>query len=195
MPKNPRDSHAVWRYLREVRKLPDQVIGELSARGLLYQDTRRNCVFVCFDRRGRARAATLRGTRRGDSFRGEALGSDADYGWVWTPTGSAPFCPTVVSVTESAIDAISFGLLFPALRASPILSLNGAGMWGALETFLREWPETRTVVLALDNDETGKQATARYKARLQGDGYDVALFVPEAYQKDWNEQLSAVSPL
>jgi len=68
-------------------------------------------------------------------------------------------------------------------------------MWGALETFLCEWPEVKTVMLALDSDEMGKEATARYKAELEKGGYAVALFVPQNGNKDWNEELLAVSAL
>jgi hypothetical protein len=155
---------------------------------LLYQDTRGNAVFPCKDRQGMARGAALRGTDACRPFKAMAAGSDHSYGW----HSPAREDGSPVIVTESPIDALSLVVLAPDLSRQHLLSLNGVG-GRPLGTFLKEYPEVREVVLALDNDVAGREATKRLQAELVGRGYGVRERRPEAEYKDWNQELVAAT--
>jgi len=57
----------------------------------------------------------------------------------------------------------------------------------ALRTYLDRNPQTEKVVLHLDNDEVGRQATAQIAAVLK-DKYEV-VDDPSPTGKDWNDHL------
>ena len=105
LPTKDSSNLAVLTYLSTVRKLPYRLVTGLITGGLLYQDQRKNAVFLCRDRAGQVKGAVLRGTDRRAPFKGMAPGSDSTYGWLWVPDRE-PSCKGVV-VTEAPIDAIS----------------------------------------------------------------------------------------
>ena len=58
----------------------------------------------------------------------------------------------------------------------------------ALFRQLEDHPHLKRVILCLDNDDAGRQATQRITAKLHEKGYrDVSVYVPSL--KDWNEEL------
>lgn len=182
------DHRRVLAYLTVVRRLPAETVSSLIQQGLLYEDTQGNCVFPCRDSAGRIRGAFLRGTHPRRAFKGLAAGSDSRYGWWWPPDpgpGSG-----IVAATESAVDAVSLVTLYPAFRRFHQLSLNGLRP-GALQTFLADHREVRTVILALDSDEPGQQAAGRLRLELSEKGYRAAILRPPQGCKDWNEVLLA----
>lgn len=187
-PKSP-DAKRLAHYLTRVRRLPSTLVGELMARTLLYQDVAGHCVFVCRDISGQPRAALRVGTDSRHPFKGLSPGSDSSYGWWWPPE-EVPCPPRIVVVSESPIDACSLAVLRPGLRHFHFLSLNGLRA-GALQTFLADHPEVRTVILGLDNDSAGQEASARFREELAAKRYAVAVLKPPEGSKDWNEALVA----
>ena len=61
---------------------------------------------------------------------------------------------------------------------------------GALETYLKENPSLKQIVLCLDADQPGQTATAHIKAKYEQKGYIVTVQQPPM-GKDWNECLLA----
>ena len=66
-------------YLCTKRGIDSDIVRALMQKGLLYEDRRKNIVFVGHDENGKPRFGSLRGTH-GD-FRGDCPGSDKRYGF------------------------------------------------------------------------------------------------------------------
>ena len=59
---------------------------------------------------------------------------------------------------------------------------------GALETYLKENPQIKKIVLCLDADKWGHEAAARMKEKYEAQGFTVYDPIPPK-GKDWNEYL------
>ncbi|MCG9969601.1 DUF3991 and toprim domain-containing protein [Pelotomaculum terephthalicicum JT] len=184
MPARFRNEHRVIAYLTKTRCLPAGMVVDLIRIGLLYQDDKGNCVFVCRDEAGRARGAILAGTVSNVRWKGVAPGSDTGYGWWWP--ADCDNADTVIPV-ESPIDAVSFVVLYPEMRESHILALGGLHT-EALEGFLKRVKIGR-VVLALDSDIWGRKAALEWGGLLSARGYEVREEVVPEDAKDWNNLL------
>jgi hypothetical protein len=146
LPARNSDNNRVINYLRG-RGIAMPIIEDCIRRGLLYEDTRRNCVFVGFDGSGVPRYAALRGTY-GD-FKGEAPGSDKRYSFLLPQVKP---CNTA-AVFESATDALAHATLHPDWGGCR-LSLGGVSL-AALFQFLTNHGEVRYLDVCTDNDEAG----------------------------------------
>ena len=57
---------------------------------------------------------------------------------------------------------------------------------------LSDAPQVKQIILCLDNDEAGQKAGKRIKSSLKERGYE-KVFPLLPYQKDWNEDLKAMT--
>ena len=106
LPPRHTDARRVYAYLKK-RGVSPQIIRSFISAGLLYEDSEHhNCVFVGYDRDGKAAFASLRGTydRDGSGFKGDAAGSDKSIGF------RLPYAPDsrTVYVFEAPIDLMSY---------------------------------------------------------------------------------------
>ncbi|GBF34638.1 hypothetical protein DCCM_3758 [Desulfocucumis palustris] len=183
MPARHKNERRVIAYLTKTRGLPAELVVELIRAGLLYQDEKGNCVFVCNDSAGRAQGAILAGTVSNVSWKGLAVGSDTTFGWWWLPSGTD--ISNTVTVIEAPIDAMSLAVIQPtSVRLGHVLALGGLHR-EALEGFVGR-VDVKKVVLALDGDIWGRKAAAEWRDWLI-QGYEVENLVPA--EKDWNEVL------
>ncbi|MCL6479501.1 MAG: DUF3991 and toprim domain-containing protein [Peptococcaceae bacterium] len=189
MPARFRNEHRVIAYLTKTRMLPAGLVVDLIRMGLLYQDEKGNCVFVCKDEAGLARGAILAGTVSSVNWKGLAAGSDTSYGWWWPPLETE--VAECLAVVESPVDAISLAVINPDIRFSHILALGGLHK-EALEGFL-ERINVRNIVLALDDDLWGRKAAWCWSEWLLRHGYNVVYISPGGQAKDWNELLSRMA--
>ena len=178
------DQHRVFAYLQK-RGIDPQVIRDFIRGGLLYEDAgHHNCVFVGKDGGGKPRFASKRGTYDldGPGFKGDVTGSDKSLAF------PLPCDPALdwVAVFEAPIDLMSFCTLHPKVTSNAV-ALCGLHN-GALETYLRENPHLKRIILCLDTDGPGKEATEKLTAEYQQRGYQVSACTPEL-GKDWNEYL------
>ncbi len=172
-------------YLTQTRGLPVSLVTRLIHDKLLYQDQYGNCVFPCRDRDGATRGAIIRGTYSDIRYVARAPGSDASYGWRWSPAQSSG----QMVIAESPIDAMSLAVLWPEVRLHHILALGGLILAG-VQRFLDEYSsDVKVVIMALDSDQAGWEATNAWADNLQQRGYDVQVYSPMA-GKDWNEMLN-----
>ena len=91
---------------------------------------------------------------------------------------------------ESPIDMLSFLTLYPKgwQQDSYVTLCSVADR--ALFRQLENHTNLQKIVLCLDNDEAGRQATERIAAKLSEKGYaDVSVLLPAL--KDWNEAVQA----
>ena len=183
------DNRQVFAYLHK-RGIAPQVIRAFLNTGLLYEDEKyHNCVFVGRDGNGQPKFACKRGTydKDGVSFKRDVLGSDKSIAF---PIPCDPSIPWVL-VFEAPIDLMSFCTLHREIRSNAIAL---CGLYeGGLNTYLRDNPHLRHVVLCLDADDPGRTATEKLRAEYEGRGLKVSTRVP-AKGKDWNEYLQQRGP-
>lgn len=193
LPERNDNNHAVVQYLLG-RGIDLEVIEDCISKGLLYESKEyHNAVFVRCDSSGVPRYAALRGTV--GSFKGEAKGCDKSYSFLLADDPKAES----VHLFESAIDALSYATLLKKAgrdwRETPLLSLAGVYKTvrefvvpKALDRFLAEHPQVKTLLLHLDNDEIGRSAAQGIVGGL-GDEFTV-IDSPPTYGKDVNDYLT-----
>jgi len=184
LPPPHQDQRRVFAYLRK-RGIAPQVIQGFIQAGLLYEEAEHhNCVFVGRDGAGSPVFASKRGTYdlNGSGFKGGVPGSDKEVAF------RLPGDPgnDAVLVFEAPIDLMSYCTLHRDVTRNAV-ALNCL-YDGPLNTYLRENPNIRRIVLCLDADGPGRQAAQRMKGAYEARGYTVALNHP-AQGKDWNEYL------
>jgi len=179
----------LYDYLCLRRGIDGGIVSELIQKGMLYEDRRGNIVFVGFDEHGRARFASLRGTYGDAQFRMDCAGSDKRYGFHMA-------CPASerLYLFESPIDAMSHASLeiaatgdAGAWRRHSRLSLAGTS-GTALPFFLNQHPAVNDLVLCLDNDPAGREASGVLAREYTEKGFQTRLELPHG--KDFNDDLT-----
>ncbi len=184
LPLPNQDQRRVYAYLQK-RGIAPQVIRGFIDSKLLYEDAlHHNCVFVGRDGSGKPVFASKRGTYDldGPGFKGDAVGSDKSVAF------RLPCDPALdwVAVFEAPIDLMSFCTLHRAVTSNAV-ALCGLYQ-GPLDTYLRENPHLNHIVLCLDADGPGREATEKFWEEYAAKGYTVSTRTP-AQGKDWNEYL------
>lgn len=184
LPIPNQDQRRVFAYLQK-RGIAPQVIRSFIDSGLLYEDSlHHNCVFVGRDSSGKPAFASKRGTYdlEGSGFKGDAAGSNKNVAF------RLPCDPALnwVAVFEAPIDLMSFCTLHRQVRSNAV-ALCGLYQ-GPLDTYLRENPHLKQIVLCLDADGPGQEATEKFREEYAQKGYTVSTRTP-AQGKDWNEYL------
>jgi len=181
LPPRNSDNERVIAYLQS-RGIDKQLILDCIRRGSLYESAGfHNCVFIGRDDNGKARFASLRGTK--GNFKRDADGSDKRFGFVLPPVGADS---DTVAIFESGIDCLSHQVLYPDFDGWR-LSL-GCTALAALTNFLERHRKIRHCLVCTDNDKAGNLAAARI-AELPD--ITVARLLPPA-GKDWSDTLKAV---
>ena len=184
LPPAHTDQRRVFAYLQK-RGIAPQVIQNFIRAGLLYEDAEHhNCVFVGRDGGGKPRFANKRGiyNLNGSGFKGDVAGSDKSVAF---PLPCAPALDWV-AVFEAPIDLMSFCTLHPKVTSNAV-ALCGLHN-GALDTYLRENPHLKRIILCLDADSPGQEAAEKMTIEYGQRGYQVSVRTP-ALGKDWNEYL------
>ena len=184
LPIPNQDQRRVFAYLQK-RGIAPQVIRSFIDSGLLYEDgLHHNCVFVGRDSSGKPVFASKRGTYDldGSGFKGDAAGSDKNVAF------RLPCDPSLdwVAVFEAPIDLMSFCTLHRQVRSNAV-ALCGLYQ-GPLDTYLRENPHLKQIILCLDADGPGQEATEKFREEYAQKGYTVSTRTP-AQGKDWNAYL------
>lgn len=196
MPEKSNNGTEVERYLRS-RGICSEVIRYCIRTGIIYEGVTEkngrefhNAVFVGKDEQGNPKYAALRGCF--SDFKGEAYGSDKRYAFSIPAENS-----NTLHLFEAAIDLLSYATLEKlggrSWRREHLLSL--AGVYDskkqelplALERYLSQHDEIKTICLHLDNDEIGRAASKAIMAILC-DRYDIRN-IPPIFGKDVNDEL------
>ena len=153
--------------------------------GLLYEEAQHhNCVFVGRDQSGAPVFANQRGTYdwNSSSFKGDVPGSNKDIAFRLHCSKKHD----AVLVFEAPIDLMSFCTLHRKVTSNAVAL---CGLYeGGLRTYLRDNPHIRRIILCLDNDEHGRQATQKLREMFSAEDYEVSQQLPPQ-GKDWNEYL------
>jgi hypothetical protein len=183
-----KDSYAknVIAYLCATRKLDYELVLQCLKKKQIYQDKRKNCVFVGRDSNGQVRHIHLKGTNPNRSFAKDLSGSDKRNGFSVIGQTNAVF------VFESPIDLLSYMSL--QKRIGTELNDNYISLYGTsnlrLMQYLSDYPDTKEIVFCLDNDTAGNKATEEITIQIKeqfGDKYEVRIDKPEL--KDFNDVL------
>ena len=165
------DNRRVYAYLRK-RGIASQVINGFIQAGLLYEDAQyHNCVFIGRDSAGQPVFANKRGTydRDGAGFKWDVSGSNKAVGF-------RLFCDPAKSevyVFEAPIDLMSFCTLHREITKNAVALCCLYD--GALETYLKENPSLKQIVLCLDADQPGQIAAKQFKTKYEEKGYIVTV--------------------
>ncbi|MDL2253512.1 DUF3991 and toprim domain-containing protein [Ruminococcaceae bacterium OttesenSCG-928-I18] len=186
--KNDSDNRMID-YLCGKRGLCREIVEHYRTLGTLHESAQyHSCVFVGRDECGTPRHAAIRATE-GD-FKQDVEGSDKRYTFALQAQNGA--CTTLY-VYESAIDAMSGASLF-LLGGQPwkdrhYLSLAGVSPLPILQ-YLTVYPEIRTVVLCMDDDEPGRLAAERIKGLLHLSSLSLDIRIePPKIGCDYNQYL------
>lgn len=192
LPEKEENSNRVSWYLRQ-RGIHPLIISYCLENKTLYESKKyHNAVFVGYDKNRIPRYAMLRSIY--GAYKAEASGSNKRYSFRITAEDNG----RDLHVFESAIDLMSYASMRryrgQDWKQEALLSLAGVfqvkrkGVLPvALEGFLEEHPEVKTIHLHLDNDQVGQDA-ARGIIESLGEEYEV-LDRPPRYGKDVNEAL------
>lgn len=182
----------VFAYLVKTRKIDKDIVSDFIKKNQLYQDIKRNCVFVSFDETGKADFACLRGTNPNKRFIADVAG--CNYQNCFYINNHA----ATLIVTESVIDSMSVMSVMKNrgrnLYNYNYLALAGTQKYAAVKSRLERQPEINTLVLAVDNDQGGWNAIEDIKQDLDSMGWQGKKieFLPPN-KKDWNEELIYMS--
>jgi len=185
LPPRYENTNRVIAYLTQSRCIDRTIVQDMIRQKKLYESRdKHNCIFLGYDRAGEIRYAFNRGTLSGVRFAGDCPGSSKDYGFVMEGSSDRLY------VFESPIDALSHATLTKMkgedYTQDTRLSL-GCVSDRALHQYLKDNPAIKRVVLGLDNDKAGLQATQRMMEALQDSSLSISIELPKA--KDHNEDL------
>ena len=180
----PEDTeHITWLYLIKHRGIARDVVAHFAKAGLLYEDAEyHNAVFVGTDAEGVPRHAHKRSANSyGKAFRLNVESSDPRYSFHHVGTDRSLY------VFEAPIDMLSFITLYPEnWQRHSYVACCGTSIQPVLQ-MLEQAPQLGTILLCLDNDEAGHQASRRMREQLDA-RYSVERLIPE--NKDWNDDLT-----
>lgn len=183
LPPANKDMRRVIAYLIKHRGIAKDVVAHFAKAGLLYEDAEyHNAVFVGTDAEGVPRHAHKRSANSyGKAFRLNVEGSDPRYSFHHVGTDRSLY------VFEAPIDMLSYITLHPEdWQRHSYVACCGTSIQPVLQ-MLEQAPQLDTVLLCLDNDEAGHQASRRMREQLEA-RYSVERLIPE--NKDWNDDLT-----
>ncbi|MDD3074019.1 MAG: DUF3991 and toprim domain-containing protein [Eubacteriales bacterium] len=191
------DMHRVYAYLVKTRLLDRAVVSTFIKEKLLYESCEKskdgkkeyhNAIFVGFDEHGIPRHAHKRGLyTKGTGFKGNVEGCDPAYSFHHIGKGNSLY------IFEAPIDLLSYITLhLKNWKSHSYVALCGLSEYAMLK-LLELHPNLNRVVLCLDHDAEGIEASEKYHDLLTGKGIHCEREM--STQKDWNEDIKAVHGL
>lgn len=193
LPPHGGNRRHVYAYLNKVRCIDKFIIDYFFQSGHLYEDNKKNCVFVSFDEKSnQPDFACRRGTYSDIPFKGDISGCDYKYCFRLPAA-----CGTKLFVCEAVIDLMSLMTILIEQRGKEEMAgyhyqaIAGTDKYMAIFSFLNLHPEIEDVYLALDNDKPGRDACAYIckKAKELKMQQKFHLYLPKGENMDWNKVL------
>lgn len=194
-PKN-NESKRVFAYLNS-RYIDKDIINYCLSNNLLYEDAdHHNVIFLGYDENNKVKFGCARATNLSRVMY-DLKGSSKEYSFRLLSEDKS----TTVHIFESAIDLLSYATLIKNrgmdFRKFNFISLSGVYQTAnkieeskvpvVLKKYLENNKNIRTIILHLDNDIAGRNATKALEFLLKKD-YEV-LDRPSSYGKDVNDYL------
>ena len=186
LPERNESCEIARKYLIEQRKLSEQLVDQMIAKGDIYESKNyHNVVFVGRDKEQNPRYTAMRGIDE-NRYRGEARGSEKAYGFGHIGTDEKLF------VFESPIDLLSYITAVPEeWEKHSYISLGGLSE-KAMKRMYTEYPHIHFIYLCLDNDEPGNERCRQFVSLIPK---ELSVYRLEPVKKDWNECLVAEVPV
>lgn len=182
LPKKNNTYNHMLAYLIKTRCIDKDIVYGLINNKKIYEDEKRNCVFLGYDQDNNIKYAGLRGTNTNRVFKGEVEGSNKAYSFNIKGETNR------VKVFESPIEIMSYLTLQKnkgLVENHHMVSL-GCLADVALVKYLEDNPNINEIDLCLNNDKWGIKATGEIKEKYKKD-YKVNIEVPGL--EDWNNDL------
>lgn len=183
LPKKNVDMRKVYGYLIHERLIDRDVITRFVSNGLIYEDEKyHNAVFVGKDTNGVPVHAHKRATSPVSDFKGNLVGSIAEYSFHFTGTSEYLF------VFEAPIDMLAYiSMNKQGWENHSYVALCSTSDRAAIQ-MLKDNPHLKTVYLCLDHDGAGIEGCYRVAESVHALGeYKVWRKAP--HNKDWDEDL------
>ena len=193
--KNTSNNKAIS-YLKQ-RGIDEEIIKKCIEKGLIFEEKHyHNVVFVGYDENKKPRYAGCRATD-GNKFKSDATGSNKAYSFKLESIEKTD----TIFIFEGAIDLLSYATFFKLYgfkwEDKTMISLAGVYQPSknieqskvplAIENYLKNHLEIKRIVLCLDNDIAGRNASKALKIVLPKQ-YEI-LDRPPKFEKDYNEYL------
>ena len=182
LPEKHTDMRRVFLYLVKERLINREIVHNFISRGLIYEDTMHNVVFLGTDENGVVRHAQKRSTSPLSSFKQNVAGSVAEYSFHHVGTSDRLY------VFEAPIDMLAFITMNRNDWSNhSYVALASTADRAAIQ-MLRSYPHLKTVYLCLDNDVAGIEGGYRIAENIHELGdWPVWRIFPK--NKDWDEDL------
>lgn len=199
LPEKNDNNFKVKQYLKS-RGIDEEIIQKCIEKNLIYEEKHyHNVVFLGYDEVGNAKYAGCRSTNE-SKFKNDATGSNKSYSFRLESKEKTD----IIYIFEGAIDLLSFASFFKLYgqkwENKTMISLAGvyqpakiieqSKVPTAIQNYLDKHSEVKEIVLCLDNDEAGRNATKALQIVLS-DKYKVT-DKPPRFCKDYNEYLCRV---
>ena len=162
LPEKARNYKHLYAYLSKTRGIDTRIIDKFVKEKLIYEDVRKNVVFVGYDEEKNPAYAALRGTNTETIFKGEAENSNKDIGFKYLNNSDTLF------VFESPIDMMSMMSFFNENRLQELSFLSLSGLSSNSLNKLLQTKDFKTIVFHLDNDKRGREAFKSLKLKYEG---------------------------
>jgi len=193
LPPAHTDMRRVYAYLVKTRHIGREVVNFFAKQKLLYESCEKskdgtkeyhNAVFVGLDENGVPRHANKRGLYTdGPGFKGNVDSCDPNYSFHHIGTSNRLY------VFEAPIDLLSYITLHPQdWKKHSYVALCGVSEY-AMMKMLELYPNLTHVVLCLDHDEAGIEASEKYQDLLLAK--EISCERELSMHKDWNEDIKA----
>lgn len=193
LPPAHSDMRRTYAYLVKTRLIDREVVSFFARENLLYESCEKskdgtkeyhNAVFVGRDENGVAKHAHKRGIYTGgNSFKSNIDSCDPAYSFHYIGTSNYLY------VFEAPIDMLSYITLHPkGWQEHSYVCLCGVSEHAMLK-MLELYPHLNHVLLCLDQDPAGIEASEKYYDILIRKGIQCDRDIPR--HKDWNEDLKA----
>lgn len=187
----------LYGYLVKHRKIAPEIVNYFVQKNLLYESCERdkktgneyhNAIFVGKDLEGKVQHLHKKGLYSGEkNYKGNQRGSRPEYPFQYRGDGKK------VYLFEAPVDLLSYLTLHPdGWQQNSYIALMGVSAKPLLQ-FLKERPDIETIVFCLDHDAAGIMATKRLMTKLEALEKVYTVEIEQPIQKDWNEDLQALS--
>lgn len=199
LPEKNANAEKAKQYLKQ-RGIDEEIITKCIEKHLIYEEKRyHNVVFVGYDETGNAKYAGCRATNE-SKFKNDATGSSKDYSFRLETEEKTD----TIYIFEGAIDLLSFATFFKLYgqnwEEKTMISLAGVYQPAkiieqskvpiAIQKYLDKHPEIKKIVLCLDSDNAGRNASKALQTVL-GNKYEI-IDKPPKNAKDYNEYLCKI---
>lgn len=193
LPNPHSDMRRVYAYLVKTRLIEREVVNYFAKEKLLYESREKskdgmkefhNAIFVGYDENGVPRHAHKRGLyTMGKGFKGNVDNCNPEYSFHCIGKSNQLY------VFEAPIDMLSYITLHPKdwVKHSYV-ALCGVSEYAMLK-MIELNSHLNYVVLCLDHDEAGIEASEKYQDLLSEKG--ITCEIEQSIYKDWNEDIKA----